>query len=215
MQISLRDYVERTQLVQLRPMQIDLCQQLETAFWNRDAGGEQAEIPVDPQVGSSLIASICYPAWIFGHDPMHRVRLLTYDLHHSIRFSCCIKRLMKSDRHLQAFPDSNGTSPSQARNAEWRTAGRLLSKDAAQPSFVALDITTNAVGLGIDTLIVDDLFKHKDAALSRDARFKARMFWFENLKPRLSEKSNVFVFLNTFNPAAPVVWSLLRETVNA
>lgn len=215
MAISLREYVETTQRIELRPMQVDLCEHLERAFWNRDAGGEQAEIPVDPQVGSSLIASICYPGWIFGNDPTHRVRLVTYDAYHSMRFSRCIKHLIKSDSHTKCFPDSNGTVASPAQHGEWRTVGRLLSKAPDQPSFVAIGIASGMVGLGVDTLIVDDLFKHVAAALSAQARATARVFWVSSVKPRLTEKSNVFVFLNTFNPAAPVVWSLVGETVNA
>jgi predicted phage terminase large subunit-like protein len=186
---SLSTFVESTTQFTLEPWQIQVCERLELL---EHQTGQRILMHGPPQFGKSIIISQRWPAWHLGKNPLSRVRLACYNVTHAERFSKVNLAIMQSDEYRAMFPKAR--VPDRCPADEWSTAARAALLDA-NPSFKALGLGTGFVGLGADTLIVDDPYKNRQEALSDAINVSLWGWWNDVARVRLNPDTNVvFMF---------------------
>jgi phage terminase large subunit-like protein len=198
--LSFAEYVERTRRFRLDEWQVDLCARLEGAFRGVDSYSPtktRSAIHAPPQYGKSVLISQSYPAYILGQNPTHRIRLATYSVMHSARFSRVIQTILRSPEHRTIFRDRSSWIPDRTKFNEWSTHARLKVNDG-QSSFSALGLRSGFVGTGVDTLIIDDPYKSVEEALSDVINESIWRFWEETSRPRCGERTNVFIMFHRY-----------------
>ena len=188
--LSLAAFVEDTTQITLEDWQRLICARLEAI---EDQQGQRLLIHGPPQAGKSILISQRWPAHILGRYPLARIRLACYNLTHAERFSKVNLSIMQSPEYRAQFPQSSVPDRTQAE--EWSTAARAKLLDA-NPSFKALGIGTGFVGMGADTLIVDDPYKNREEALSEATNTNVWGWWNDVVLPRLNPATNVVVMFH-------------------
>lgn len=186
---GLADYVETTVAFELEPWQQQVCARLERLM---SETGQRVLIHGPPQFGKSIIISQRFPAYGLGIDPLHRFRVACYNQTHAERFSKVNQELMRDASYRRTF-STRLTDRTSAD--EWSTIERAALLDA-QPSFKALGLGTGFVGMGADTLIVDDPYKNSQEARSPAINVMLRDWWQQVVLPRLSPDANVVVMFH-------------------
>lgn len=162
----------------------------------RTGKGLRILLHAPPQYGKSVIVSQRLPAYLIGHDPVHRVGLSAYNETHASNFGAVILDLMASEEYAEMFPDS--VVPSDAARGQFSTRPRLAMRDA-QPSFKAMGLLSGFVGRGVDTLIVDDPYKSAADAESVAVNGAVYRWWSQTAKPRVKSFTNVVVMFHRYH----------------
>lgn len=180
-------------------IQLEAWQQKITARLQRltKEKGQRILIHKPPQYGGSILISQRFPAYSIGVNPLRRVRLVTYNIEHSVRFSLSNQRVVESDEFQKFFPNPACRLGNIVRNNEWYTNARE-SKNDSQPTFVALGLGSGFTGLGVDDLIIDDPYKDRDEAFSLIVNTNIRNWWKETAAPRVNPETNVIVMFHRY-----------------
>lgn len=187
--MGLSAFVESTTAFKLEPWQLQVCNRLQALDGQT---GQRILMHGPPQFGKSIIISQRWPAWHLGRNPLSRVRLACYNVTHAERFSKVNLAIMQTAEYRAWFPDA--LVPDRAAADEWSTQKRAALLDA-NPSFKALGLGTGFVGLGADTLIVDDPYKNRQEALSEAVNVNLWGWWNDVARVRLNPDTNVvFMF---------------------
>lgn len=191
---TMADFVESTVAFPLHPWQRNhLCPILDRLRTER---GVRLLLHAPPQYGKSIIVSQRLPAYLIGHDPLHRVGLACYNETHAQNFGAVIRDICASPEYAAMFPQS--AIDSNAAMGEFSTAAREALRDA-QPSFKALGLLSGFVGRGVDTLIVDDPYKSAADALSEAINGATWRWWTQTARPRLMAHANVVVMFHRYH----------------
>jgi len=133
---------------------------------------------VQPQVGKSELVSRHLPAFIFGHDPDHRIISATYGDSFASEFNIDVQRVMESDDYKTLFP--------RARIAEIGMEGRWV-RNSSRFDIVGQRGRYHSVGVGGSltgktgyTLIIDDPVKSDEDVRSPTYREK-QWRWFKTV----------------------------------
>jgi predicted phage terminase large subunit-like protein len=106
-----------------------------------------------PRSLKSFILAVCYPAFLLGHDPSHKIILATYGKKLSEMHINMIRRLMSTDWYKQAFSLTRLSShKNSAEGFETVRGGYVIPTSPRGP----------ATGFGADTVIIDDINKASD-----------------------------------------------------
>ncbi len=73
-------------------------------------------ISVPPRSLKSLICSVAFPAYVFGHDPTKRVIGLSYSQDLAIKFSNDCREVMHSPAYRKLFPQTRISSQKNTEN---------------------------------------------------------------------------------------------------
>lgn len=188
----LATFVEKTTQVVLEDWQLVICARLEAM---EDQTGQRVLFHGPPQFGKSLVISQRWPAHILGKQPLSRIRLACYNLTHAERFSKVNLSIMQSPEYAAMFPNPDARVPERVAAEEWSTVARAGLLDA-NPSFRALGLGSGFVGLGADTLIIDDPYKNREEALSDATNANVWGWWSDVVLPRLNPATNVVVMFH-------------------
>lgn len=107
-------------------------------------------------VHNSTILAQCYPAYILGHDPMHRVALATYNVSRSQTHSRSVIQIMNLPVHKAIFPEPAGFVNPNASKEKWSTETRRKGTDA-QDSFNPVGLQSGLTGSGFDCFPAETL----------------------------------------------------------
>jgi predicted phage terminase large subunit-like protein len=187
---SLVGFVEQTSGYTLEDWQQRICNRLQLLLSQK---GQRVLLHGPPQFGKSLIVSQRFPAYGLGVDPLHRFRLACYNVTHAERFSSVNLQLMQMPEYRAMFPETR--VPLRASVEEWSTTQRRAKLDA-QPSFMPLGLGSGFVGVGADTLIIDDPYKNRIEARSETTNAALRGWWTDVVLPRLNPATNVVVMFH-------------------
>lgn len=136
-------------------------------------------ITVPPRSLKSLIASVAFPAFLFGHNPSAKIVCVSYamDLSHDFARKC--RSLMNSQFYRELFPATR-------IGAERDSVSDFVTTQRGHRLSTSVDGTLT--GRGGDIVIIDDFHK-PDEALS-DVRRSTALQWFDNtLYSRLDDKN--------------------------
>lgn len=191
---TLADFVRGTVAFPLHTWQeFHLCPILERL---RHEKGLRILLSAPPQYGKSIVVSQRLPAYILGHDPLHRIGLACYNETHASNFGAVVRDLMASEEYAEMFPDSV-ISPSDSAG-EFSTGPRRSLLDG-QPSFKAMGLLSGFVGRGVDSLFVDDPYKSAADAESEAVNTAVWRWWSATARPRIKEETNVIVMYHPYN----------------
>lgn len=198
-QISLVEYFERIKRYKADRWQQDFCNRLQHACENRHLGGMRASIHAEAQLGKSSILAQCFPAWILGHDPLHRIALSTYNVTRSQAHSKAVIGIINLPIHKAIFPDQSGWVPANTSKEKWQTNARRDQTTDAQDSFNPVGLQSGLTGSGFDTLIIDDPYADQKEAFSETVRKNLQEFWDFTVMSRIAEHSNVFGMFHRYH----------------
>ena len=118
-QVPLWEYFERVKRHRADRWQVHLCEELQGAVERRHLGRYWGIIHAEGQLGKTSIISQCFPAWLFGHDPLFRFALAMYNVTRSQMHSGVVIQIMQSKVHKDIFPNREGwIQECGVRNAE-------------------------------------------------------------------------------------------------
>lgn len=142
-------------------------------------------VNVPPRSLKSHLVSICFVAWLLGHNPTKQVISCSYaqDLADKLAADC--RAVMNSQWYKQLFPGTRLTGSRQAVS-DFATTER--------GSRLATSVGGVLTGRGADIIIIDDPLK-PDEALS-EAQRQAVNTWFDNtLVSRLNDKRDGVIII--------------------
>jgi predicted phage terminase large subunit-like protein len=135
-------------------------------------------INLPPRYLKSLVTSVAFPAFVFGHDPTKRLIVVSYGSDLAVKFANDCRTIINSPRYKSIFP---GLQISRIKNTESEIA-------TTRGGFrLATSVDGSLTGRGGDIIIIDDPLKPSDA--SSDAKREHVNTWFKNtLYSRLDDK---------------------------
>ncbi len=162
-----------------------ICDEL-TRFSQAITRGERPRmvISLPPRHGKSTLSSRCFPAWHLGHNPGDEVMLVSYssDLANSFSYEC--RDIVRRDWYRETFPAMR-LSEDRASVVRWRTtAGGQMNP---------VGIFASLTGHGADVLLIDDVFKGGEQAMSPAHRQKVWDHYTSSIYSRLSPKAGICV----------------------
>lgn len=134
-------------------------------------------IAMPPRSLKSFIASVCYPAWVLGHNPSERIVCVSYAQHLSEEFAFETHKLMRTQWYRDVFPNTYLNPKKSNRRILETTRGgqrRTSSVDGA------------LTGLGGDFVMLDDAMKAGDAE-SEAARERTTNWFASTVASRLDD----------------------------
>lgn len=137
-----------------------------------------------PRLGKSEAASIRFPAWHLGHNPMHEIINVGYNLDLPMRFSRRVREIVRDPVYPKIFPDTALDPDSSAAEAWNTTTGG---------GFTAAGVGGGITGKGAHILIIDDPLKNQEEADNPDTREKLDEWYQSTAYTRLAPGGGVLV----------------------
>lgn len=152
------------------------------------------------QSGKSEISSIAFPTWYLGHNPTHRIGVLSYGADRAVEFGS------RARDKFETWGESIfGLKVDQRTNSKKRWS--ILGYKGGMISF---SIKGSLNGERINCLILDDLFKDEAQAASRHYREFVWKRLTSTIMPALTKNGTMLV-INTRWHASDIVGELLRS----
>lgn len=168
-------------------------------------------ILMPPQHGKSELASRLYPPKLLGYNPDVKIGLITYNDTFAKKFNRQIQRYIDNETYASIFPETRlqgsgkdpNTNTNYARNAnEFEIVGH-------RGGMITVGREGQINGLPIDTLIIDDLYKNREEAISPTVSEKIWGDYNEVFKTRLHNDSQQLI-MNTRWDELDVAGRLLK-----
>lgn len=140
----------------------------------------KAIITVPPRYLKSTVTSVAYVAWALGHDPTLKIVVASYGEKLSREHADQFRSVVTSDWYRAMFPRFR-IDPRRNTAMELKTAqggGRR-----------AVSLGGALTGMGADMIIIDDLMKADEGAMSATERENARDYYEQTLYSRLDDKA--------------------------
>ncbi len=149
-------------------------------------------ITVPPRSLKSICASVCFPAFVFGHDPSARLICVSYAEALARKHANDCRALMRSALYRGIFPATR-ISPMKDTETEVMTTAR--------GSRLATSVGGTLTGRGGKLLIIDDPLKPQDAH-SELARESLKQWYSNTLLSRLDHKGegSIVVVMQRLHP---------------
>ena len=140
-------------------------------------------VNVPPRSGKSMLTSIAWPLFLWGHDPSLRIICVSHTEDLAREFSVKRRAIAESEWYQRLFPE---TRLAASRDLELKTT--------QQGSCFATGVGGAVLGRGADVIIIDDPIKGLDA-LSEAARRRVNEFYDNTLLTRLNDKLNGIIVM--------------------
>jgi predicted phage terminase large subunit-like protein len=206
-QIPLVEYFERIKRHKADKWQRNLCEHLQHALENRHIARWWGIIHAEGQLGKTSIISQCFPAWIFGHDPLFRFALAMYNVSRSQTHSSVVIQIMRTALHKDIFPNKDGWLSEDpdagfgrvVSKAGWMTKARREINDG-QLSLNPVGLQSGLVGSGFDWLGIDDPYREAKEAFSELVRENLQRFYDYTVQSRTGPHSCISGMFHRYAP---------------
>ena len=137
-------------------------------------------VTVAPRSMKSICGSVCFPAFLLGHDPTKRIISVSYAESLARKHANDCRAIMRSGLYSRIFPNTR-ISPSKDTELEFATTmgGYRL----------ATSVGGTLTGRGGNIIMIDDAMKPQDA-YSELARDNVKQWYANTLLSRLDDKNN-------------------------
>ncbi len=112
-------------------------------------------INIPPRHMKSLVASVCFPAWMWIDQPEHRFLCLSHEFNLALELSVKCRRLLQSEWYQENWSKSFSLTGDQNVKSKF--------DNTRQGTRQAVSIDGGVTGKGADTIIIDDPHDVKDA----------------------------------------------------
>jgi predicted phage terminase large subunit-like protein len=134
-------------------------------------------INMPPRTLKSLLVSVCWPAFLLGHNPAAKIIVVSYAEQLAEKLSNDARRLMQSSFYRGIFPQTRLE----------RQSNLHLSTD--QNGFrIGVTVGGSVTGIGAEWIVIDDPHNASEA-YSEPAREKVKSFYSQTLLSRLNNPS--------------------------
>lgn len=166
------------------------------AFCNGEIKNLMVLLP--PQTGKSEQGSRLLPGFVFGKMPDKRIGLITYNDTFAKKFNLQIQRYMMSPMYSCIFPKTNlqGSKLVAAQFDNYIRNANQFEIVNHSGSMICVGREGQITGLTIDMLIIDDLYKNREEAISPTVSEKIWTNYLEVFKTRLHNDSQQLI-MNT------------------
>ncbi len=209
-QISLVEYFERIKRYRARKWQRDLCDRLQEAAANRHLKRWWGLIHVEGQAGKTTIISQCFPAWLYGHDPLFRFALAMYNVRQSQKHAAVVIQMMQSNIHKDIFPnkdgwlyadfDANNSKVARTTSKEGFFTNARRELNDGQFSHNPVGLQSGLVGSGFDWLGIDDPYRERKEAFSEQIRDNLENFYDSTVLSRTGLHSCISGMFHRYAP---------------
>jgi hypothetical protein len=135
-------------------------------------------INMPPRSLKSIMASVAFPAYVFGHDPSRRIICVSYSADLAKKHANDFRAVLESHWYRTTFPITRiGPYKNSETEIEFTARGFRLSTS----------VGGTLTGRGGDIVIIDDPLK-PDEALSETKRSAANLWFANTLLSRLDDK---------------------------
>lgn len=154
---------------------IDMCNRLQAFIYGNDKRFLVMTVP--PRHGKSLTAQNL-TAWLFGLDNRNKVMTGSYNERLSGIFARSVRNMIQTEGvgnnlvYSDIFPDTK-VKYGEASASMWSLAG------SDEVNYLATSPGATATGLGVNTLIIDDIIKSADEAYNEN-RLQDLWEWYNN-----------------------------------
>lgn len=111
-------------------------------------------IAIPPRSLKSFIASVCFPAWVLGHNPREKIVCVSYSQPLAEEFAFDTLKLMQSEWYRSVFPGTHLNPRKSNRRVLETTKGGQRRTTSVEGALT---------GLGGNLVILDDIMKAGDA----------------------------------------------------
>jgi predicted phage terminase large subunit-like protein len=125
----------------------------------------------------SLVASVCFPAWIWIDQPEHRFLCISHQFNLALDLSVKCKRVIDSEWYQKNWSKSFSLAGDQNTKTKF--------DNSRQGTREALSIDGGITGKGADTIIIDDPHDAKDA--NSIAELQSALEAYESIPSRLND----------------------------
>lgn len=117
-------------------------------------GPKRQIVNLPPRHLKSFLCSVCWPAWLLGHQPSRQIIVVTHSQGLAREFADKSRRVMSSEWYLEAFPETR-IRPERSTVADFETT--------AGGARLSVSMDTGVSGRSADTIIADDPLDVSDA----------------------------------------------------
>jgi len=121
-----------------------------------------------PQHGKSELASRLFPAFMLGLDRNKRIGLVTYNDTFAKKFNKHIQRYIDTPQYRRVFPNTtlSGFKGVEANHSNYSRNANEIEVVNATGGLITVGRDGQINGLPMDMLIIDDLYKNREEAVS-------------------------------------------------
>lgn len=130
---------------------------------------DRISVSVPPRHGKSQMVSIFYVAWYLGHNPDHKVMLVSHTTDLAVDFGRKVRNLIATEEYQKIFPDTRLSKDS-------KSAGRWNTSEGGE--FFAAGVGSALAGRGAHLLLVDDPHSEQDVLAGNFEVFEKAYQWF-------------------------------------
>jgi predicted phage terminase large subunit-like protein len=163
-----------------------VCERLEQFYQDVvDEKRPRLMLFVPPRHGKSELASVQFPAWVFGQDPSIEIMLTSYAMDLSSVFSRKVRDRIKNDARYHTLFEGTRLSKTQENIAHWSTT--------QGGSFIAAGIGGPITGKGGNIAIIDDPVKNREEADSETIQDRNWAWYRSTFRTRLAPGAGILV----------------------
>jgi predicted phage terminase large subunit-like protein len=130
---------------------------------------DRINVNVAPRHGKSQIVSIFFAAWYMGHNPDHKVMMVSHTTDLAVDFGRKVRNLIATPQYQAIFPGTKLSSDSKSAG-RWNTT--------AGGEYFACGVGSALAGRGAHLLLVDDPHSEQDVLAGNFAVFEKAYQWF-------------------------------------
>jgi predicted phage terminase large subunit-like protein len=161
-------------------------------------------ITMPPRHGKSMLASEFFPAWYFGHHPMHQMIHASYSQELVNLFGRKVRNQLRDDLYQAVFPNVTLSGDSQAADKF------SIGDEAHGGAYAAVGVGGSATGRGAHLLLIDDPIKDREEADSERMRQTLKDWYTGVAYTRLMPGGAIVVIQTRWHEDDLAGW-LLRE----
>lgn len=179
---------------------VDICRRLEK-FMEDVAAGKSPRLMIlmPPRHGKSKLASVLFPAWMFGHHPEFEVIACAYAISLPLEFSNEVKNILSTDRYKTLFPFTRMDDKRQGIEA-WKLKSET---GIGAGGYVAAGVGGPINGKGAHVLIIDDPIKNAEEASNPDYLRKVMEWYDSTAYTRLAPNGGVLLIMTWWSDLDP------------
>jgi predicted phage terminase large subunit-like protein len=166
-----------------------------------DSDVDRLIIQCPPRIGKTLLASVNFPAFLFGHDPTMNIISTSYASDLAQRINRDVQRLIDTDTYREIFPDTllSGSNVRVSSLGSYIRTSDMFEIVKYKGAYRSAGVGGSITGQGADYLFIDDPVKDWAEAISKTTQQKIWDWYTSTAYTRLSPTGKVVIIMTRWN----------------